>query len=70
MVFAACIYLVFGSYIAAMFTGNLPMMSNKEPEEMCAFFAGGARFGIQRATSIKAYAERTREKFEVKPCKS
>lgn len=68
-VFALCLYMVFGGYIAAMFNGKLPMMKHNEPKRMCAVFQDGMVYGRDSVISIDAYHEKTGQSFEMVECK-
>lgn len=66
---ALCLYIVFGSYIVAIFNGKLPMMQNNEPARMCAVFQDGTTYGSGSILSIDAYHEKTKQSFEMVVCK-
>ena len=66
---ALCLYIVFGSYIVAIFNGKLPMMQNNEHAQMCAAFQDGTTYGRDSILSIDAYHEKTKQSFEMVACK-
>ncbi|WOZ57852.1 hypothetical protein ZP9_00038 [Shewanella phage ZP9] len=66
--FILCVYVVLGGYIAAMFSGKLPMMKNNEPARMCAVFQDGTKFGLDSVISIDAYHEKTKQSFDYERC--
>jgi ABC-type long-subunit fatty acid transport system fused permease/ATPase subunit len=69
IVFALCLYMVFGGYIVAMFNGKLPFMQHNEPKRMCAVFQDGTKYGRDSVKSIDAYHEKTGQSFEMVECK-
>ena len=68
IVTALCLYAIFGSYIAAMLTGKMPMMQNNEPARMCAVFQDGTKYGRDSTLSIDAYHEKTGQSFDYEAC--
>lgn len=69
IVTAICLYAIFGSYIAAIFNGNLPFMQDNEPTKMCAVFQDGTKYGRDSTLSIDSYHEKTGQSFEMVGCK-
>ena len=67
-VFALCLYVVFGGYIAAMFNVKLPFMQDNEPKRMCAVFQDGTKYGRDIVISIDAYHEKTGQSFDYEAC--
>ena len=69
VIFALCIYVVFGGYFYAMMSGNLPGQKNNEPAEMCAVFSDGESYSMAYPKSIKKYARVTGLKYKRVECK-
>lgn len=65
---ALCLYIIFGSYIVAIFNGKLPMMQNNEPARMCAVFQDGTTYGSDSILSIDAYHEKSKQSFIIEIC--
>lgn len=67
-VFVLCLYAMFGGYIAAMFSGKLPIMQRTETARMCAVFQDGTKYGRDSVKSIDAYHEKTGQSFDYEVC--